>query len=420
MADAVIAINLRESREKAFKALIELQNESLGRGLLLALFAKTSGISSETLRNVLSHRNAQIRKGALKLLSKRRELTLEDAGKLLADPNGSIRLDAIFASMKLGKAFSTNEARQILVKPQPGILFGSSDREGEKNLERFRERTLASLSKSALDDLVKDISIFDMSAYFARARMHFGAYGADLRKVIADRFKDFFESHIEKMSKVSSSDTIQKTRSIEDRMRKELTRKAVDVLCSKFHASDLALVRSVLQSDFIDYSACDIEYLKKFGEWDDIPLVIAIAKKPDYSRGLLMSEDDRVARAADAIYHIGKNRIVEILQMDIPGDILSKIVAIISQVSFGRLEDSVVLQLLVSENDSVRKNSALKCVQSFSKDRLRTILASYMNPDERRFYNVIYWLDFGVSSTKEISARVAGNIFSEILAPDLD
>ena len=44
----------------------------------------------------------------------------------------------------------------------------------------------------------------------------------------------------------------------------------------------------------------------------------------------------------------------------------------------------------------MRKIAAIKCLRAFPKKRLTTTLANYLLND-RRHYNVIHWLDLGVS-----------------------
>ena len=51
----------------------------------------------------------------------------------------------------------------------------------------------------------------------------------------------------------------------------------------------------------------------------------------------------------------------------------------------------------MSKNDNVRKASSLKAVKTLTKKRLRVLLDEYVFKDSFRYYNVIHWLDFGVS-----------------------
>ena len=69
-------------------------------------------------------------------------------------------------------------------------------------------------------------------------------------------------------------DLLEKTRSLERHLRKSLTREGLNVICRRADPKDLGRVREALKSGFVDYSADDIEYLGRFGEWEDISLII--------------------------------------------------------------------------------------------------------------------------------------------------
>jgi hypothetical protein len=66
-------------------------------------------------------------------------------------------------------------------------------------------------------------------------------------------------------------------------------------------------------------------------------------------------------------------------------------------------DDAIIKTLLLSENSVVRKAAALKCIRALPRGRLRGILQKYIALDQRYYYNVIHWLDFGVSSPRNVA-----------------
>ena len=77
--DAIIRINLKESREKAILALYELQPESINRNLLDVLFENSAAISTEILCKGVGHRSPEVRRITVKLLNERKSLDAEMA-----------------------------------------------------------------------------------------------------------------------------------------------------------------------------------------------------------------------------------------------------------------------------------------------------------------------------------------------------
>jgi hypothetical protein len=61
------------------------------------------------------------------------------------------------------------------------------------------------------------------------------------------------------------------------------------------------------------------------------------------------------------------------------------------------LIDASILALLRSEEDTVRKAAAVKCIRAFPKQRVAKLLADHISGDHR-YYNVLHWLDLGVSA----------------------
>jgi hypothetical protein len=104
--------------------------------------------------------------------------------------------------------------------------------------------------------------------------------------------------------------------------------------------------------------------------------------------------------------------------MDLEFDfyLLSELLLQLSDREFKTLKDEQVSKLLLSESDKVRKIAALRGVKCLSKARLKEMLANYMQVDEKRYYNVIHWLDFGVSAPRDVAAKAV----AKVLARDRD
>jgi hypothetical protein len=422
-ADAFIRINLRESREHAILALYELQPTSIHQDVLSSLFDNEAVLSTEILLGGVGHRNSDVRRKVVELLRERRVLPTEIAEKLLTDNDAVVRCAALKSLVDKGRTFSDADAKKILIKPNPNTgmglyRFGASDTAGEACWTHFRQLRLCSLKDKELEDIAHEDPIFDPDPLFILANRQFKKRSEELRKAIDDQYKGKFAEWLHSIAEkfAGNVDLLEKTRSLENYMRKELTRKGLDVICNKADPRDLGRVREAIKSGFVDYSASDIEYLRRFGEWEDIPLIIDSLKRPEAGRSgtlLSSSDDSKFKEAARAIYALGRSRLNEALVMKAPSQLLSHLIVETSDKAFSGLSDVSITSLLQSEDDSVRKSASLKCIKSLPKRRVAKLLADYTSGYATHYYNVVHWLDFGVSTPRDMALSAVEKILNK-------
>ena len=410
-ADAIIRINLRDSREKAILALYEFQPSSINPNVLASLFDNEAALSTEILLQGVGHQNSNVRRIVVELLRKRGALHKEMAEKMITDSDATVRYEALTSLVDAGHNFSDEEAKIVLIKQEPNRGFGllrASDTEGEACWKHFQQQRLRLLKDKQLEEAMRQDSIFDRDPQFILAERHFKRYAEGLRKSVDDQYKAEFSQALQTMIEKFGGQTslIEQTRSLEDHIRKGLTRQGLDVICHKAEPGDLGRVRTALKSGFIGYSAADVEYLRRYGEWEDIPLIIDAIKRPESghsARSLLSSsfDDSKYRTAARAIYALGQTRLPKVLAMSTPSGLLPHLIIETSDKAFRSLSDVSINLLLQSENDAVRKAAALKCVKALQKVRVSKLLADYISGDKLRYYNVIHWLDFGVSIPRD-------------------
>jgi hypothetical protein len=112
------------------------------------------------------------------------------------------------------------------------------------------------------------------------------------------------------------------------------------------------------------------------------------------------------------VYSIGKNRFRELLAHPMPDSLLSRILARASEKDFASLSDDEILTYLSASSEQIRKLVAMKSILSLTRQRLKQIFDSYMNLD-RRYYNVIHWLDMGTSVSKSRAIAAAKRVLSK-------
>lgn len=419
-AEAIVRINLRDSRERAIAALYELQPAYIAPKVVGSLFEKASALSTDVLLNGVAHQSSAVRRVVVALLRTRRELPREVAEQLLADTDAWVRYEALNSLIDAGQVFSDAQAKSILVKPsQQGtfsFLMSNVDLDGDASWERFQQQRLNALKDAELEAALAEDSIFTRNAHFVLAERHFDAHGNELRQAVDDQYKATFANWVQEMTaRFGGAEFINKTRSVEESVRKDLARRALDIICRRSAPDDLRRVRDALKSGFVDYSSTDIEYLRRHGEWEDVQLIIETIKRPDAGSmtSLLGSENDaKYPAAARAILKLGRNRLSEIVTIDAPSRLLCHIIAAAPNKEFRALSNDVVKRLFNSENDSVRKASAVKAVRSFSKSRLSKMLDMYVSLDQYRYYNVVHWLDFGASVPRNVASAGADKVLT--------
>lgn len=417
-ANAIIRITLRDDRRAALEALYTLQPSTVKQDLLDALFSLDAEFDDEILLRGLSHRNVLVRTTVVKLLQQRRALVPSVAEPLLNDSDADVRYEALQALVASGRSYSVEQAKAVLVRKTPAptglasFAMRQADTEGEAVLERYTEQIFDNMTVAQLEEEARWV-IFDQNAYFTLIRRDFRLRGDDLRKAVANQFVDRFESLLEGMAKRcgTQTDLVEKTRSLGKHLRSKFTREGLDIIGGRLDAADLPLVRLMLASGSVDYSAADLRYLAKFGQWCDIPLVIASLDRREYGRKyasmLSIASSTKDDDAARTLYALGKHRLNDLLATTMPGYLLARIIPLIPDKAFQGLSDALIGPLMRSEIEDVRKLASLKYVRTFPRRRVKQFLEEYMATDQF-YYNVIHWFDFGISVPRDRMVRAAG------------
>lgn len=402
-AQAAIRIRLREDPPKATQAIVELEPSDLDDGLIKEIFGDERSIEPDQLSLLLQNRNQKVRTAALRFAKQRSLLTVDIANRLLSDTDANIRYEAITYLTQTGQTFSDTEAKAALVKPPLGALY-ANDENGERFFEQYQIKQLRRLTAVQLDEKVHLSSVYFFAPYLARAEGYFELYAQMLRSDIDNQFKSYFDEQILKLEATLGAGSVEKTKELSEFIRKAMTRKSMDILCKRMLAMDLALVRRALKSEFIEYSAADVAYLVRYGNWDDIPLLILMINRPAFRGASLMlfSGDDMYITIARGVLRLGRNRLAELLQLEMSSGLKNLLVANAPQISFAKLSTDLICKLLRSDDVGLRKSTSLKCLAVFKRTRLEEVLNAYVSSDEAHYYNVIHWLDFGISMPPQL------------------
>ncbi len=421
--ECMIEIQLRTGHVTAAQKLVlESQFESLNADLLRTALKDFDGLENSALLLGIEHRNSQVRLRAIKSLHNKGAVNVGLAERLATDSDASVRRESITVQIELGKTFADEEVKKILVQPQKqpksGLLglasVEDSDKVGEELFQQYQLDELKSFSESKLAKKVGASLIYDDAAYFALVERYFRNRANELRHDVDDRFSAYFEERVRRMEATLGNNApvqelLKKVRGLKEYLCKELTRQGLNVLCATQKPEDLQRIRANLRDGYVQASMLDAKYMGRHGEWTDIPL-LANSQAPTSGATLLtMSlDEDFQLEVARAITSIGKRHSVsDLLSLEMPAAILKKIIDLCAVSRFAKISHDPLFALLNHESDGIRKSAAVLAVRAFSAKRIKSILREYVGSDKYRYYNVIHWLDLGVSMSRDEAKKVA-------------
>ena len=420
--DAIIRISLRDSREKAISTLYELQPTYVSQRLLAELFENGVALSEKMLFDGVGHRNNNVRRIVVELLCGRCAMSNDMAEQLITDTDAVVRYFALNSLIKTGRSFTDEEAKRIIVAQESnnrlGILaMGGVDAVAEDYWNQLRRERLGRLKERELEEIARAESIFDREAYFVLSERNFKRHAESLREAIDDQYKNEFAKSIEKLNTefAGRDDLIKRIQTLEVYLRQGFTRDALDIICRQAKREDIGRVRAILKSRFVACNIGDLEYLRKFGEWQDIYLIIDCVDRPDPSQRTFPSlslGSSKYQIAARAAYALGRNRLSEVLTMSMSARLTSHFIVEIPDKAFRSLSDESIDLLLRSEHDIVRKAAAIKCSKVKSKSQLDKLITRYVSA-ETYYYNALHWLDFGASVPRVRAVLATEKILNE-------
>jgi hypothetical protein len=400
-AEAIIRISLRQGRDQAVKALYDLQPDAINRDLLSEVFKNGAALDDAILIEGTKNGNGMVRRTTAAILAKRNKLQPDDAERLLTDNDDETRHIALSTLIQGGRIFSEGQAEAVLVRQgSGGILGGFGVPTGEAQFGRYKRDMLAKKSDAELEGLAASQTVLDRDASLALLERNFGGRKHELVALVSDQFKTDFETSFEAMASRIGPDSlmVKDIRNLEEHLRRGFTRRGLDIICRAAEVEHLGLVRSALASDYVGYSRLDIEYLRKHGEWQDIPLLIAAEQRIEPGVSLLSSgSTEKFQAIAKAIYSIGKNRLNELLELEMPKNLLARVLLQISDKGFKSIAQDKIRRLLLDAE----------------KRRVIQVLQEYVDSGEQHFYNVVHWLDLGASAPKNLAEKAAATVIAK-------
>jgi hypothetical protein len=347
----------------------------------------------------------------------RGELTTNDVEKLLEDEDAFVRLEALKNLCLSGKPVSDAEAKRILHRVRKsnlglGGLFGlASELEpsGQTALRNYRRWQTERLDANALKILSANFPLGDDHPYFEEVKRDFEQLSTSLRRNVDDQFEAFISTHLSRNEETIGAEDahVNAEQAKKESYREPMLRRALDLLAEHSDPSDLGRIRGLLTGAPERWSTGTVSYLRRHGAWDDIEMLAVAASVSSTSGNSLLAMSTYPFReaACRAIYEIGKDRLGDLVSEGFSADVLTRVMLESSREKFAFIKPPIIQSLLMSDRELLRKVVALKVVQSLPKERIEELLGHHL-AEETRYYNVITWLDLGVSLPSD-KARVA-------------
>ncbi|WP_159593371.1 DUF4062 domain-containing protein [Chelativorans xinjiangense] len=418
--EAVVGILSRTSLDAALKRLVEKEVDKIDATLADVLFGSPQSLATATVLSCLSAKSDSIRLRAVQVLFARNEITLEAAETLLTDSNHEIRLLAAESLKKMGRELGDDVAKKALriVKPSNNLVGLFGNKTDDTYYERYCVNRLAELDFSTLRAKAQDAGVFDDRELSVLYSKYPSKMQGEIRENLKDCFKGHFDKRIQegKYAGIIDSDTESRIRKLETFHRRQLCTHALTALCGLGKTQDLDLLRNVLKEVEVDATDSILKYFSRFGDWSDIERVKNLGDYPsDRNRtGLLDFYRTKLPdQKAAAIFTLGKDRVADMLAIDIDSSIRISLAKRLPQKVFVDLRDEVLLRELQRKDDEYRIVFALRCVQALPKSRVTTLLDRYVDSGEHRFYNSVHWLDLGAALPSRLAKNIAERALSQ-------
>ncbi|MGB1835815.1 DUF4062 domain-containing protein [Marinobacter adhaerens] len=403
--DCYLRIVGKSSIESAICAALDF--EATGRAVR-ELFKNSHAISDAILEKCLNSQSEDIISRAAYELLNRKKINEKQARKLTQSKHIEIRYIGVLALSSIGELLERETADSIIGDDGKSSLLGISlnaktSFDFKRDYFYYYLRKIDQVKLKTLVDYEPFLHVEPLIIFFER----------NIKKrieEIRDNIDNKFSPEIERRSNIIKSKYGEKNNILKDFLalhrsqEPEVTRKLLSILIKQNKKEDLPRLRKTLSRPDIAISSEDIIFLEKHGEWEDISLINEKFKnKVRQSIYSEESSDDKnlETMASKCILKISKGREDDLLSMSIEDGLMREIIIGIPESRLKSLDNDTIFLLLNDEDDDVRRFLTCKICKAFSKKDLERLEKKYFSRFERRYYNVIHWLDFGKNIQKD-------------------
>jgi hypothetical protein len=405
--EAIISIKFRESISRGFESILELQPTSLNKKIIQKFNEGAMSLEVSMLIKGLDCSNEDIRLSCLNALITRQELTKEKADLLLEHEDVKIRLRSLMHLSYINGVFYDTKAEKLLKLPSDANVK-------DKYYDEYVSYALKFEARDVLEKRL--LSEFTISAKFliALAVKDKKNYINKIRECLVDKCESLYDENVKIILPPGQSVSAFFTGGVKEMILNNMLSDCVNWLASCMHKEDMPLIRGVISAGNVVILMPIMDYFKRYGEWDDISLLNKAKFTNDRTFLDLYTDNESVYDSLAQVYmKIAKGREVGLIFSDIENSIKHRLIAKLPIRAFSDLNDAQILRLLGDGNPLVREKASLRVIELFSKARVENILYR-IHTDGAYFYNVVYWLDFGISVKQSIFQPVVKKVLKDL------
>jgi hypothetical protein len=369
-------------------------------------------VDDEVLARGLYHRDSGVRAASVREASAREsELVTPLLKDMRGDPSPSVRGEAVLAALSAGEDLTLSDIEKIIVRKNGNSLSMSSD-DGLTHFDQVRAAMLMSYSVDELEKLALDLYSPSEKAYEILLERQWKQRSRQARHDVTDKFRSFYDdvfAHYRNTYGEASSDIMLRgfKENLKEYRQNEMLRAALNVISRKSLRADISLIRTALDHGSVSLNNDDLKFFSKHGEWSDIGRLSSARREhigPILSGRYSISTKD----VAETMLHLGRDRLEELLNLDIGDEYKKHIIVMVDQSRFAKLSNDFISSLFDIKSDDVRRVAVIKAVRCLTKKRCQELLDVYIANDYY-YYNVFHWLDLAVSQVRAVVHEVSGH-----------
>jgi|GEM_PF-5912823 len=386
------------------EALIELissSSDGIEPEIVSRVFESIDQIPASVLMTGLEHASESVRSACIDRMRNRSMFDENALVVCLQDKSPRIRLKVLLLQLADGDIIALPDAKEVLIKRKSrNSFFGFGSVGSTEGLEEYAEYQRAYFSifnckelEDMRDEFPDDIS----QLWFAYVKCATKREDDLILSSPREEYKGFCRPELEDDA-------------AKEKWLGNMDQASADAIAEASHGQKIDLMRELVRFARLVPNELILRYFEKFGRSSDLPLLRDWIKSYDEKHRadnalLMLSPNKHVASATAKTYlALAKDDIEICLRHEGNWTHLAKIIQLMTGRQTKLLSSGVIDEMLHHQSDDVRKSMAIQICRFRTKSDMREILRRYTSGGQY-FYNVVHWLDFGISVPKDTISR---------------
>lgn len=402
--EAMIGIVSRESVFDAFDIVLQYQPANVNDNLVSFFRENSAHLTFDQLKGAVISDCEVVRTLAFDILQQEYKIDGDLIDEIFKSEFIDVKSKLLIYMAKDDYINAKTLAKTWLVyKDNKGLIVNES-------YDRFLNETMHYESVEHIKKRLESELRFDGFPLLALAKKGLDVYTNTVRETISDDCEKQYMSILEKYSGNDSESAIATFSQIEGGIKQRICILYADWIASKLDKKELELMRTFLRSEHAMLTNNLITYFSRFGDWSDVLELVKFDKSNKWSLiGGKSSISLIKSLLCNSIVKLSSGKVSELLMLNIDANLKKVIIARLTKASINKLSTDEIIRLMNDGNSSIREAICLKYINCAPKERIVHIQSEILSK-ETYFYNVVHWLDMGVSLKKEWSINASNRL----------